>query len=368
MTSRERVDAALEHREPDRTPWFEYVLLPPVAEWLLERPFLDYAGDGAAWLARAREIGFEQAVRRYARDRLDLAERLGHDLLYVVPNPPAHLVDARPRPPPAPAPQNADPVAALQARVEQQARRAAGPGVDQLLVYAELSAQMARRGLDLPVLAPAYHHGIWTDTDLMQVMLLEPDLARQHFALATREALAASKRYLALGIRHIGVGGDIAGNRPLISPAAYREFILPEVRTLSRRLHAAGAVAVNASDGDLWPLIDDFLLGTEVDAYLEIDTGAGMDLGRLKARFGERITFFGAMDCGRVLSFAAPAEVRAETRRLLAAGAGQGGHIFCASNAITASVPVQNYAAMVNAYRDAFGLAPLLPEPACARL
>lgn len=362
MTSRQRVQAALRHEEPDRTPWFEYVLLPPVAEWILERPYLDYAGDADAWIAAARERGFEQAVRRYARDRLDLAEALGHDLLYVVPNPPAHRVDGPPRPPPPPAPPADDPAAALRRRVEAWERRAAGPGVDQLLVYAELKAQMQRRGLDLPILAPAYHHGVWTDTDLMQTMLLEPELARRHFQLATREALAAIERYLALGLEQVGVGGDFAGNRPLIAPAAYREFIMPEVRTLSRRLHAAGAVAVNASDGDLWPVIEEFLLGTEVDGYLEIDQGAGMDLGRLKAQFGGRITFYGNMDCGRVLSFASPADIRAETRRILAAGAGQGGHIFCASNAITASVPVRNYAAMVNGYREASGLPPLLPD------
>ena len=31
MTSRERIEAALKHEEPDRTPVFEYVLLSPVA-------------------------------------------------------------------------------------------------------------------------------------------------------------------------------------------------------------------------------------------------------------------------------------------------------------------------------------------------
>ena len=40
----------------------------------------------------------------------------------------------------------------------------------------------------------------------------------------------------------------------------------------------------------------------------------------------------------------------------LRAGRGNGGHIFCCSNAITASVPFANYLALVNAYRERFGL------------
>ena len=46
---------------------------------------------------------------------------------------------------------------------------------------------------------------------------------------------------------------------------------------------------------------------------------------------------------------------------ILEKGWGQGGHIFTASNSITASVPLQNYLAMVNAYREYFRLPELKP-------
>ena len=104
-------------------------------------------------------------------------------------------------------------------------------------------------------------------------------------------------------------------------------------------------------------MIEDFLIGTGVDGYLEIDQRAGMELSELKRRFGSRITFLGNMDCGEVLSFWAPERIAEETVRCLRDGDGvHGGHIFCASNAITTSVPVQNYLAMLHAYQDWFGL------------
>jgi hypothetical protein len=351
MTSRERIAAALRHSEPDRTPLFEYVLLSPVADNLLGRR---YAADPANWLSLHQELGWEQAVRQMARDQLDLAVLLGHDMLYTIPNP------LPPDPEQAAVPVTVmlpnDPVVRVQRRNAEAASGSPYPPEPSLFIYRCLQEEMARRGLDLPILAPAYLHGIWTDVDLMQAMLLAPEVAHEHFAQATRRGLALVASYTALGLDQIGVGGDFAGNRLLISPHAYREFIVPEVRTLARRAHAAGRWAVNASDGNLWPVLDDFLFGCEVDAYLEIDLHAGMDLGRLKAAYGARITLYGNLDCGNILSFGTEEEVRQHTLDCLLAGLGQGGHILCASNAITASVPLRNYLAMVNAYREMFAL------------
>ncbi len=44
----------------------------------------------------------------------------------------------------------------------------------------------------------------------------------------------------------------------------------------------------------------------------------------------------------------------------LDAGAGEGGHIFSASNAITPGISLENYMAMVNVYREHFSLPEVL--------
>jgi uroporphyrinogen-III decarboxylase len=215
---------------------------------------------------------------------------------------------------------------------------------------------MRKRDVDLPILAPAYMHGVWDDVDLMQTMLAAPDVAHEHFSIATSKALALIQKYLECGIDQIGIGGDFSGTRPMISPETYREFIMPELRTLSRRIRRAGAYAVNASDGNLWPVIDDFLFGCEVDGYLEIDMHAGMEMPKLKKLCRGRMTLYGNLDCGNILSFGSTEEVRRHTIACLEAGMGDGGHILCASNAITSSVPIENYVAVVNSYRDMYSL------------
>jgi uroporphyrinogen-III decarboxylase len=351
MTPRERIEAAFLHREPDRTPVFEYVMHSPMVDAFLERPFV---GDPDKWPAALDELGWEAAVEQLALDRLDLACALGHDMMYVTPNPMPGQRDIGAHIPATV--QSPDPVAAVRKRNEDTAAALAPPSAESALIYTILKQEMQRRDTDLPIMAPAYAHGVWTDVDLMMAMLLSPETAHRHFALATQQALARIEQHMGVGVDIIGIGGDFAGNRPLISPQAYREFIVPQVRTCARRIHEAGRWAINASDGDLWPVIEDFLIGCEVDGYLEIDMHAGMDLRRLKQAYGDRITFLGNLDCGNTLSFGSTEEVRRHVTECLQAGQGNGGHILCASNAITASVPLENYLSLVNAYRDFFGL------------
>lgn len=355
MTSRNRITAAFEHHAPDRTPMFEYVLLPPVADHILRRPCITWH-TRKRWAQYVTENGWKKAVEQAACDQLQLARILGHDMLYVTPCPPP------PVPPPAPGkasnipePVN-DPVEAVRQRNDRATAFPPLTQEDTLTAYTVLRNSMASADLDLPILAPAYRHGIWTDVDLMQTMLLAPDVAHRHFELATRNALAQIQKYSELGLDMVGVGGDFAGNRPLISPELYRTFIMPEVRKISDAVHRRGMRAVNASDGDLWSVADDFLIGCGVDGYLEIDKGAGMDLRRLKAAYGDRITFLGNMDCGNELSFASEDSIRRATHECLENGLGNGGHIFCASNAITESIPLGNYLTMVNSYREFFAL------------
>jgi len=260
MTSRQRVEASFKHQEPDRTPVFEYVLLPPVAEKILGRPFIEYLGGMPPWLEQAEEEGFERTLRGYARSRVELASILGHDLMCLSPNPvpgieyaydPLDELGAH-----FELKESGDPVKRVRERNQRVAETMMGDlPRDCYLVYEYVREEMRARELDLPILAPAYFHGIWTDADLMQVMVLEPEVARHHFALATQRALKVIGDYKRLGIDLVGIGGDFAGKRLLISPQAYQSFIVPEVRKCARVLREAGIYSVNATDGDIWSVI-----------------------------------------------------------------------------------------------------------------
>ena len=350
MTSRERILAAFNHKEPDRTPIFEYVLQSPIADAILGRP---YAVDHFAEIEN--EKGWETAVKQSAIDRLDIAKILGHDMMYVTPNP------GKPEERKKNTAEESlgyfdDPVEEVKARLKK-----ANPkkpfNEDIFLIYKALKEEMAKRKVDLPVFVPAYAHGTWTDVALMQAMLLEPDVAKQHFENATINSTRLAEKYLSLGLDIIGVGGDFAGNRgPMVSPESYKTFMMPEIKKVAQFIRSKGGYSVNASDGNLWSVIEDFLIGCDVDGYTEIELKAGMDLGKLKNSYGEKITFLGNIDCSTILVNGTVEEVKKHMIETIEKGRGKGGHILCSNNAITSSVPLKNYMAINTAYREYFGL------------
>ena len=184
MTSRERVECALRHKEPDRTPIFEYVLQSPVADAILGRPLTE--GDNFHALCKRR--GCQETVRQLAIDRLDLAQALGHDMLYVTPVwAPAENTSQPPKPRPTD-----DPAANTRA-MNDWSEREPTTHDDHFLIYMCLKEEMKARGMDLPIIAPAYGHGVWNDVDLMQTMILDPDEAHRYFALATARTLRPEK-------------------------------------------------------------------------------------------------------------------------------------------------------------------------------
>ncbi|MEI8244971.1 MAG: uroporphyrinogen decarboxylase family protein [Lentisphaerota bacterium] len=353
MISKELIINAFSHKQPDRTPIFEYLFTSEsITNFVLKRP-----ASFLHWEQYVKEIGWENSVRQLAIDRLDIAEFFGHDMLYQVPNQaPTTKITTLPDDNIS---KTDDPVEIIADRNIKNRECPFQLSEDCLLIYDFLQQEMKKRSIELPIIAPAYKHGVWTNTDLMQTMLLAPQIAHEHFSIATESCEKLINAYFMRQVTLIGIGGDFAGNRPLISPESYRTFIMPELKKLSAIIHRDNAYAVNTSDGNLWNVMEDFLIGTDVDGYLEIDLHAGMDLKKLKERYGCKITFLGNFDCGNTLSFSSPDSIRKAVIQCLEDGMGNGGHIFTASNAITDSVPVENYFAMVNAYREYVNLPPL---------
>lgn len=357
MTSRQRVEAALNHKEPDRTPIFEYHLYAPSSDTFLGRP---YFGDWSRWPEVVQEFGFAESVRRQAVDRVELARMLGHDMLYVRPSNrpvpgqrgPFHVESSC-------GALDGDPVKRVIERNKRTSEMDFRHSEESMAIYDLLRAEMDKYDMDLPILVPAYAHGCCTDTDLMMTMKLEPEVAHEHFHIATWRSIAAAEQYMAWGHKIIGVGGDFAADNPIISAEMYRTFIVPEVAKVSRRIHELGGWAINASDGNLWYVIEDYFFGCEADGCIEVDYRAGMDLRKLKPLYGDRITFFGNIDCAGILSFGTPEQVHKHTLEVIEAGLGNGGHILCASNAVISSVPYENYIEVVRAYRNYFGLPPV---------
>jgi len=194
----------------------------------------------------------------------------------------------------------------------------------------------------------------WTLRGSMEALLtdylLDPALAHKLARLTTDHCLAVIDKSLAKGADFIILEGDLAYNPgPLMSPAHYREFIFPYHRELCQRVHKQGGKIVKHSDGKLNPLLT-MLLDSGFDGIHPIQPQC-MEIGEVKAEFGNRACILGNIDCSFLLVFGSPEEVEQSVKQTIAQAAAGGGYILSSSNSIHPGCKPENYIALVHAAR-----------------
>lgn len=153
----------------------------------------------------------------------------------------------------------------------------------------------------------------------------------------------------------IMIGDDLTGqDGPLFPPRIYRSIVKPRQKALVSYIKSRTAAKVwYHSCGSILPYIPD-LLDNGIDALNPVQvTARGMTPMDLKARFGDKLTFWGgAVNTQRTLPRGTPDEVREEVRRNLAAFMPGGGYVFANVHNIQADVPPDNVLALFDAARD----------------
>ena len=137
-------------------------------------------------------------------------------------------------------------------------------------------------------------------------------------------------------------------NGPMLAPAVYRQMIKPYQKALFARVKKAfGKPILFHSCGAVREFLPD-LIEIGVDALNPVQyTAAGMDLAELKRDFGNDITFWGGgIDTQDVLNHKTPAEVADEVKRTVDILGPGGGFVFCQVHNVQPDVPPENILAM----------------------
>lgn len=149
------------------------------------------------------------------------------------------------------------------------------------------------------------------------------------------------------------VGDDLSHQDGLTySPDMYRKLFRPRHEKMIRFLknRARGSKLLYHSCGGVEPLLGD-LIELGVDAINPVQVGAARmdDTRRLKATYGRDLTFWGGIDTQRVLPFGKPNEVREEVRRRIEDLAEDGGYVLAAVHNIRPEVEPENICTMFDA-------------------
>jgi len=374
---------AFEHRTPDRTPLFEIFQPYHPIHW-------DICGHNLAtdqrlsWDAQADGVAWEKIVEDEAQAKVEMAEYFGLDMIHLGFNIPRDferpvktgenewtlhgieyswseikcLIEEK----------NPADRGSLHSRMKEKDLirelqewdgSISDVSQDRLAVLKRVKEIVDQKGMSLVWMGEV---GSGTGVAFYppwQLMWFydKPDLLRRWLRKRTDEALVLMKTLIDNGCEVIAFGGDVSGDKgPFISPRLYHEFILPQIQEEVAFIHSKEAKAVYTADGNHWPIKEDFFFNSGIDGYKEIDKAAGMTMNRLVPEIKDRVCLIGNIDARFNLCLGNPTTVRDEVLKCLEVCWGDGGHILHTSHSVHEDVKIQNYYAMVNAYREYFGL------------
>jgi len=187
---------------------------------------------------------------------------------------------------------------------------------------------------------------------------MDGDFARalmERIALYCKQLMGHFLDELGDNVDIIKIGDDLGTQESLmISPKMYRELLKPiHADFISFIKSKTKAKVLFHSDGDVAPLIDDFVeIGVDILNPIQTSAGTMSDLPALKKRHGKNIVFCGGIDSHRVLPFGTPADVREEVRRVIEILGPGGGYMLGAVHTVMNDVPPENVLAMVDAVEE----------------
>lgn len=176
--------------------------------------------------------------------------------------------------------------------------------------------------------------------------------------------IAAAGQYVDI----LRLSGEDLGSQeaPLISLPMFRRLLRPYLAKLwayaKQNLLAKNprAKIMLHSCGNVRAFIPDWIeMGLDVLDPIQ-PNAKGMDPFQLKKDFGERLSFHGGIDAQHVLPFGAPEDVRQHTRKYIQALAPGGGYIVAPVHNVQGDVCPENLIAMRDAVEE-FGYYPIAP-------
>jgi uroporphyrinogen decarboxylase len=167
-------------------------------------------------------------------------------------------------------------------------------------------------------------------------------------------ALAVGKKLVSMGVDGIWAGDDFGSQSGLlISPPMWRRYFKERYRHVYAELKSANpeVMMMQHSDGAVAAILGEWLeVGLEVFNPVQPNV-PGHSPEELKDNFGNRVSFWGAIDQQSLLPFGTPSEIEADVKAKIDVLGRNGGYMVSPAHIIQAGTPMENVEAFVNAVR-----------------
>lgn len=368
MKPRDRVVAALEHREADRVPTGENQVSPHLVEEFLGRPTL--ASTGREELDVLWNGERDRVVADYCDVHVKLPQVLDWDFVRV-PVVPADVEHRRPQ------------ITGPYSWIDQQGFEVTlNPDAGNLAVRKEFPDM----GIgDLPDADAPFHvdpseleavrhvvealgetHFViarspvdgtfpWSSTvgmdEFLVRMITDPEFVRRAVEVYVSRSIAYINAFFDAGVDAVMTTDDYSDNRgPIMGEERFEEFILPGLTRQCEAVHERGGYFIKHTDGNTWGILDSFA-AIGIDGWHGIQPDIGMDMKLLKERYGKSLCLFGGVNCHTLIE-GSPEETREEVRYAIEHASVGGGLVIATSNVVQPGTQLANYRAMRQAVRD----------------
>jgi len=190
----------------------------------------------------------------------------------------------------------------------------------------------------------------------------EPDLFHAIMRVSTDYNIAAGLHLLEAGADAIIISEDLGYNSgTFLSPDNMRIFILPYIREMTSAFKKAGAKIMLHCDGNIRGILPDVAY-SGIDAWQPLERKGGNDLKYVKETYGKVITPVGNVDSSTVLPFGTKEDVIRQTVECMRDAGPGGGYILGSDHSLHDGIPIPNILAMIETVKK-YGTYPLcLPE------
>jgi len=162
-------------------------------------------------------------------------------------------------------------------------------------------------------------------------------------------SIALAKVQVDQGVDFICINSDYGYNRgPFISPKMFAEFVTPYLAEIVDAIHRLGVKAILHSDGDLRAILGQ-LVSTGLDGYQSIDPQGHMDIAEVKREYGDRLVLMGNVQAS-LLQEVDEDRIRESVRYAMRHGKPGGRFILSTSNCVFKGMPLESYHIMLDEY------------------
>ena len=196
------------------------------------------------------------------------------------------------------------------------------------------------RDLDIYSHLMAPFHGSYEENLALTIVAPEEIIKMQDVCVAYNQRLL--EHYQKVGVTIAMQGYDLGMNSGCIyRPDSIRELFFPIMHRTNQETVARGIIPFYHCCGKIWDIMDDFV-AAGYKGYQSIQESAGMDTRRVKELYGDKLTLWTGVQCETLIQ-ASLEGVEKEVSNNLSFLMEGGGFIFGSTNSVQYGAKTENY-------------------------